>query len=577
MIFPVRFPIVGVLLMCFQSLSFSQATDTVAPVEFSAKGGLFAGPVNIELSCPTPGAVIRYTLNNTVPSSLSPEYTQPFVLTNTATVRARVFLAGNTDPLPIQPARDAGSKRLFLSNEHWKTALGSLLFGLPLEDEASAAGLTFRALFPYFARRAADGGFLDPFKHSSVQQPGAVQLALTYLLGLDWTIPDRWAKLRVRERSLKELKKAAGSGVLGEVIGTAASLRTELTIAEARAARLRRDLAEFRVLDEYKALEQEASALTREISTLNDEDTADRELLQELHATVQTEVPPAPADLQRAYAELGVHLPDAVVRRFDDVQRFHESVVANRRSYLSAEIGAADRRVASRERQRAEKDTRRGQIMAVLASHGALEHFAALQAELGRAEAQAEALRQRYQSAEALETGKIELDIERNRLLERLKQDYREQGDRVRRAVLLFEEISSALYEQEGSLTIEETTNGPKFDVRIHAKKSGGIKNMQVFCLDLMLMRLCSERGIGPGFLVHDSHLFDGVDERQIANALDVGARFADECGFQYVVTMNSDVLPKRTPGGLDLDAHRVPVDLTDATDDGGLFGLRFA
>lgn len=46
------------------------------------------------------------------------------------------------------------------------------------------------------------------------------------------------------------------------------------------------------------------------------------------------------------------------------------------------------------------------------------------------------------------------------------------------------------------------------------------------------------------GFLVHDSHLFDAMDERQIANAIEVGARLSQQHGFQYIITMNSDRIP---------------------------------
>ena len=98
---------------------------------------------------------------------------------------------------------------------------------------------------------------------------------------------------------------------------------------------------------------------------------------------------------------------------------------------------------------------------------------------------------------------------------------------------------------------------------------------MKIFCFDLMLMKLCAKRKMGPGFLVHDSHLFDGVDTRQIANALQVGAETAEEIGFQYIVTMNSDALPKEWPVGFEISEYVLPVRLTDDTEDGGLFGVR--
>jgi uncharacterized protein YydD (DUF2326 family) len=160
-------------------------------------------------------------------------------------------------------------------------------------------------------------------------------------------------------------------------------------------------------------------------------------------------------------------------------------------------------------------------------------------------------------------------------LLRRLRQDHNEQSDILRMAILAFEEISNALYEDAGSLVISESFNGPQFEVKIHGKRSSGVSNMQVFCFHMMLMRFCAERGIGPGFLFHDSHLFDGVDERQVAKALQLGAKMADSLGFQYIVTMNEDALPAELPKDFDLHQYIMPTRLMDATEDGGLFGIR--
>ena len=125
-------------------------------------------------------------------------------------------------------------------------------------------------------------------------------------------------------------------------------------------------------------------------------------------------------------------------------------------------------------------------------------------------------LRQRFESAEKLEGTKSELEIERNRLLQRLRRDFTEQRERLSEAILAYEQTSEKLYEDAGSMLVDETANGPTFRFEIQGARSEGIKNMQVFCFDMMLMRLCAKRVIGPGFLIHDSHLFDGVDGRQV-------------------------------------------------------------
>lgn len=66
------------------------------------------------------------------------------------------------------------------------------------------------------------------------------------------------------------------------------------------------------------------------------------------------------------------------------------------------------------------------------------------------------------------------------------------------------------------------------------------------------------------------------VDGRQVISALKIGAETAEELGFQYIVTMNEDDAFKENIEGFDLKKHVLPVTLTDATEDGGLFGCRF-
>lgn len=223
-------------------------------------------------------------------------------------------------------------------------------------------------------------------------------------------------------------------------------------------------------------------------------------------------------------------------------------------------------------------DRRRAEVMGILQSAGALEHFAALQGEVARAEAEVEALRHRYETAEAVEAGTLKLRLERDRLQERLRQDYSEQEVRVAEAILTFQTISTALYEesQAGSFTITPTDNGPVFEIDIQGSKSRGVSNMQIFCFDMMLTLLSLKRGRSPGFLVHDSHLFDGVDERQVGKALALGAALAEEHGFQYIVSLNTDDIPQEMPVGFNVEDYALDVRLLDSTEDGGIFGFRF-
>ena len=492
---------------------------------------------------------------------------------------SRIVVNGPLESWPIPPQLEGKSGLYELSNESWKANLGQLWFGLPISagDEAERFQPSFRSLFSYFVRRQNSGGFQQPMQHSGMQQAWDQQVSISYLLGLDWSIPGRFQELRAQEKVEQELRKAARSGDLGRFFGKAADLRTKLTVAEARATRLRQQLESFEVVPEYKSLEREANEITREIDSMNVENVIDGDLLQQLRASLSDEDAPDLGDVTKLYAEAGVVLPGMVRRRFDEVERFHRSIIENRRAHLAAEIASAEARVAERDQRTTERDRRRRQIMGVLNSGGALEHYVSLREEAGRAEAEVEGLRQRLETAERIESTKAELDIERANLSKALRDDIHERADIIREAILAFEALSESLYEKAGSLTISETASGPQFDVHIDGQRSKGITNMQIFCFDLMLTEISLRNGRGPGFLIHDSHLFDGVDERQVAKALQLGAERAKAAGFQYIVTMNSDALPRDGfKAGFDVRSHILDAKLTDATDNGGLFGLRF-
>ncbi|MBF0383466.1 MAG: DUF2326 domain-containing protein [Magnetococcales bacterium] len=489
---------------------------------------------------------------------------------------SKIIIQGDPSVWPISPSIDDKTGFQELSNTNWKLVLGNLFFGLPYHDIGRFKP-TVRSLFPYFARRQEDGGFEKIVKHSSQQSNWAQQVGVSYLLDLDWTISQQFQEIREKEKATEKLRKAAKDGELGHYIGRSSDLRTQLTISEAKAKRLRSQLDSYQVVPEYKELESEASNITRQISNLNGENVIDRELLLQLKESYDAETPPDNGDVSKLYNEAGIVFPDLVKHRLEEVTKFHQVIVQNRRAHLSNEITSTEERISERDRQKESLDERRKTIMEILDSGGALEHYTRLREELGKSESEVETLKQRMETAEKIESTKADLEIERATLSKTLKNDIRERESIVREAILLFEELSESLYEQAGSLTISDSHNGPVFEVKKHSQRSKGINNMQIFCFDLMLTELSLKQGRGPGFLIHDSHLFDGVDPRQVAKALQLGADRAEAHGYQYIVTMNSNELPKNGfRPGMDIKDYILPTKLTDATETGGLFGLRF-
>jgi uncharacterized protein YydD (DUF2326 family) len=152
------------------------------------------------------------------------------------------------------------------------------------------------------------------------------------------------------------------------------------------------------------------------------------------------------------------------------------------------------------------------------------------------------------QNANALENDRVGQKRDEAALVVKLQESLVRDDAEIRQAVSKVDHAITALYDdRKGNLIIEAWKSGFSYSVQIDGGGNhGGSDMMKVFCFDMMLFEIVAGRLSGPGFMVHDSQLFDGVDARQIHSAISYGAKVADRLNGQYIVTMNSD-LPRRT------------------------------
>ena len=182
----------------------------------------------------------------------------------------------------------------------------------------------------------------------------------------------------------------------------------------------------------------------------------------------------------------------------------------------------------------------------------------------------------RISNLQRFEQGRSETRVKRELLLQTARRDFDERREVRDRAISLFNSNSQELYSAPGNLVVDVADTGFRFNVDILRSGSQGINNMKIFCYDLVLTQLWAEKEHSPRLLMHDSTIFDGVDERQIAQAIELAQREAESRGFQYVCALNSDTLPSdEFSPDFDLDSF-VRVRFTDQSDDGGLLGIRY-
>lgn len=484
----------------------------------------------------------------------------------------RVVVTGDVDGLDM--GRRSGNS-LIVSAGDWSELLGLLMFDLPARSKLGDWSPTFRSLVSYIVRHGKDA-YSSPFRHFPTQKEWDIQVANAYLLGLAWEDAQAWQLLREKSKALDALKAASRSGVLVGVTGTVGELEAEKVRLEERASREDVALRTFKIHPQYREMETTASALTAQIHSLNNENIADRNLATYYRNSLNDSADPEPSDVAQVYQEAGLLLPDLVCRRLEEVNEFHVRLIGNRRAFLSSEVGRIEQEIASRDLRIRELSDRRASILIILHEHGALEEFTRLQQAYVATQAAIRNIDTQIANLKQVDVGRSVLKVEQERLYQRASQDYEEREPARRRAIRYFNSHSEALYEVPGRLVIEVRHSGFKFDVEIERARSAGIGNMKILCYDLTLAQLWARREASPGTLVHDSLVFDGVDERQIAGALQRAASIAVEDQFQYICTINSDAVPyAEFPSSFDFDSH-VRLRLTDESPEGCLLGVRF-
>jgi uncharacterized protein YydD (DUF2326 family) len=499
---------------------------------------------------------------------------QPLIVSrNTSTAEAnRVTVTSRFDYTTAETL-DKEANETVMSVESWRDFLGLTLFSFP-PDSSRHYTPSFRSLISYMVRTGKDS-YTTPFEHHRKQLEWDKQVNNAFLLGLAWEdASDLQEKkeekqdLDARTRFLAQQVQGNPRRLLGALEASRIQIRQKLSQEE-------KELSNFQVHPQYQDINVSVDRLTAEIHALVNANVADNQVV-ELYRSDNEDDGLESAQVERLYAEVGVTFPDKVQRRLVDVQEFHHQVVINRRNFLASEITRLERLIVARKAEIETKSVARATRMEILQTHGALSEYHKLQSLFFETQGNLNILETRIGEIRGLEQRKSQYRIELEQLQQRMRDDYDARAPQRQRAVELFNSNSEIIYDVQGTLIINVTATGFKYDVEIKRDGSDGIGNMKVFCYDLMLAELWANAPASPRFLVHDSIIFDGVDERQVKNAIELAAHTSVDQGFQYIFTLNSDNIPwNEFSEGFNFQDY-IRLILKDDTEEGGLLGVRF-
>ena len=473
-----------------------------------------------------------------------------------------------------RPAPPVGSGKRALPVVDWRRHLGTELFDLPETAEVPSSP-TFRTLASYLLRRHP-GAYLSPLTCFARQPALDRNLQVSYLLGMNWEYGIRSAAIQTKEKSLRDLRSALKAGVVEGMSGNMGELEARRVQLEQAVDASGLALRNFKVHPQYEAVQDEADRLTEELHRLTNRNLEDRSTLARYRESVEEEEPPPALSLERLYEEAGVVFPDTLKQTLAEARSFHRTIVANRREFLAAAIDRKEQQIAERENTIEELTNDRATVLQVLETHGALDEYTALQERHVELRERLEAVKMQIRNVERLRTEQEALDTKWSAIKRSAKADYDERRAIREAAVRWFNENSQALYRSPGTLIMDVGDRGYDYRAEIDRSRSEGIERMQIFCFDLTVLQLQKRLGRGMDFLIHDSLMFDPVDTRQRARALERAHRVTSEIGAQYICALNSDMIPEKDfSEGFDYEQF-IRLRLSDESPEGRLLGIHF-
>ena len=486
-----------------------------------------------------------------------------------------VEVSGDTAGWPVRPVGDGvlASDGVRINAAECAQMLGRLLYGIEPRSDLRYKP-TFGSLIAYRVRQGGvHGGYYRPFQSYRAQGTADVQVNNAYMLGLDRETGSRLRELGDRKKELRDIEKAMSGGLLSDMVGSIGDLEAVLIRPEDRARSEKAAIGQFRVHDRHGDLESEANRLTGSIHGLANERFMLTRRSGMYKDSLREEDDATPEQVIGAYGEAGVLFPDAIRTKLEEVRAFHIAVVRNRRDFLGSEIEKIDGEISQKSQRIDELGAQRQAIMATLQAHGAIDELVRMQERHSGTLAEQADAANRLAQLKKIGEDKTDIDAGMSALRKDAAIDFDERRGVRKKAIPAFNNCSKQLYNAPGKLVIDINEGLYRFNADIEGPGSGGTSNMEIFCYDMMLAGLWAGRPASPGFLVHDSDLFEGVDSGQTAKAIELAA---DESGggrFQYICAMNTDDVPRDDFGrGFDFDSL-VAATLTDKEAGGGLLG----
>jgi uncharacterized protein YydD (DUF2326 family) len=437
--------------------------------------------------------------------------------------------------------------RIVLNDEEltlakFNSKMESICFNIP--DDISH--LSFRSLFPFFIRPNKKW-YVDFNGASGSYNQYQTMLYNAFLLGLDVFLAQKKYNIRKEQDRIKTLEgNFKNDELLRDFFTGNKDVALTIVDLEEQIEKLERNLSNFKVAEDYRDVQKEADRIENELFALNNKIILIQNNIESVNKSLNMETKTNQDDIAKVYEEANVHFTENLKKTLNDLERFYEKLVTNRKKRLLEQKNKFESEIAAKSEVANRLKSELDRLMKYLGDHQALDVFLSLSDKSAHLKTKLESLK-KYQSLQSEYKEKLrdaeKIQLEQSETAENFLAEIEAEINVLRD---YFRGLAKRFYPNAvAGLSVSnndgENLQRYNIDAKIESDNSDGINNVKIFCYDMTLLFKGQNHNID--FLFHDSRLFDGIDERQKAELFKIVFEEFWDSRKQYIATVNQNQL----------------------------------
>ncbi len=367
-----------------------------------------------------------------------------------------------------------------------------------------------------------------------------------FLLGLDVSLILEKIKIKEEINKIESSRRLLKNDSEIKEAMSGSDIRIEMTNLRKEIIELQNKLDKFQISEGYNEIKANIEKITSEKNDLINQIVKNENIIKSIDENLNLKVDIEANQVNELYKEANIIFPAEMLKSLNEISLFHEKLLDGRKTRLIKDKKGYLAEVNKIKSQLNQLDRTVNSNMEFIKNKVSTSEYEKLQERLTELKVMLGRMQQYDSAIKQLEIRKAENQAEmaKNNIksiayineIELIKQEMSRK----------FSAYVDYIYGERKYSGIDIVNNPGdnkiRFDINVEIQDdgSGGIGNVKMFCMDLLIWDI--QKNSNVQFLYHDGSLFAETDPRQCYRMLKIASEMCVKQKKQYIINMNYDI-----------------------------------